>query len=68
MKTFVIILYAASALCFVAGSVIIGRQYEDVKVKLRQKEAEIARLKLENEVMQVGTANWIVEHSELKGD
>jgi hypothetical protein len=35
---------------------------------IRLKDAEIARLKLENEVMQVDTANWIVEHSELKGD
>jgi len=33
----------------------------------REQSAEIARLKLENEVMQVDTANWIVEHSELKG-
>jgi hypothetical protein len=32
----------------------------------REQSAEIARLKLENEVMKVDTANWIVEHSELK--
>jgi hypothetical protein len=55
---------------FVCGTALIyaANQNEKLSKQAREQSAEIARLKLENEVMQVDTANWIVEHSELKGD
>lgn len=83
MQIFLFTLYAVSAITFVIGTVISGRQYEKAKAENKQKDATIARQQLiidtlkgdtlvykqaNDLILWHDTTSYIVDHSEIKRD